>query len=114
MRRSIVIYVAFFVVMAVMVSSAFAQSETGTITGTVTDPTGAVVPNAKIIVTGATTGSVRTITTNASGSYTITNLQPAEYTVTAEVAGFATLQQAVIVTVGGRVGLDLQLQGDRK
>src|ERR1039457_1883755 len=110
MRRSIVIYVAFFVVMAVMASSAFAQSETGTITGTVTDPTGAVVPNAKITVKSSTTGSVRTITTNASGSYTITNLQPAEYTVTAEVAGFATLQQAVIVTVGGRVGLDLQLQ----
>src|ERR1039457_3976982 len=100
MRRSTLIYVAFFVAMVLMVSSAFAQSETGTITGTVTDPTGAVVPNAKITVKGTTTGSVRTITTNSSGSYTVTNLQPAEYTVTAEVSGFATLQQQVTVSVG--------------
>ena len=110
MRRSTLIYVAFFVAMVLTVSSAFAQSETGTITGNVTDPTGAVVPNAKITVKGTTTGSVRTITTNSSGSYTVTNLQPAEYTVTAEVSGFATLQQQVTVSVGSRVGLDLQLQ----
>ncbi len=89
---------------------AFAQSETGAITGTVSDPSGAVVPNAKITIKGTTTGSIRTVTTNASGLYTVTNLQPAEYTVTAEVAGFATLQQAVTVTVGSRIGVDLQLQ----
>ena len=110
MRRTTVFALAFLVVMALMVSSAFAQSETGAITGTVTDPTGALVPNAKITVKGTTTGFVRTATTGSSGSYSITNLQPAEYTVTAEVSGFATLQQAVTVTVGGRVGLDLQLQ----
>ena len=110
MRRSTVLVVAFLVVMALMVSGVFAQSETGAITGTVSDPTGAVVPNAKITVKGTTTGSVRTATTNSSGAYTVTNLQPAEYTVTAEVSGFATLQQAVTVTVGGRVGVDLQLQ----
>ena len=90
---------------------AFAQSETGTITGTVTDPTGAVVPDAKITVAGASTGSViRTISTTSAGLYTVTNLQPAQYIVTAEAPGFTTLQKGVEVTVGSRVALDLQLQ----
>jgi hypothetical protein len=86
------------------------QAETGQITGTVMDQTGAVVPNAKVTVKGVATGSVRTATTNASGIYTVTNLQPAEYTVTVEATGFSTKSVSVNVAVGSRVGQDIQLQ----
>jgi outer membrane receptor protein involved in Fe transport len=88
---------------------ALAQSETGTITGTVSDPAGAVVPNAKVTVRNAATNASRLTTTGSSGVYTITNLQPANYTVSVEAPGFSTSQTAVNVTVGGRSGLDIKL-----
>ncbi len=90
--------------------SAFAQSETGSITGTVVDPTGAAVPNAKVTVTNAATTAARTTTSGSSGVYTVTNLQPAPYTVKVEAQGFKTSQIPVTVTVGTREGLDVKLQ----
>src|SRR5438477_2734300 len=66
---------------------AFAQSDLGTITGFVKDPTGATVPGAKVTVRNPT-GLERTATTNDSGFYTITNIPAAIYTLTAEAPGF--------------------------
>src|SRR5580700_8928985 len=90
--------------------NAFPQAETGQIVGTVTDPSGAFVPNAKVTVTAVTTGAARTQTTNSAGSFTITNLQPEDYDVTVEAAGFSTLKQRTAVNVGMKIGLDLKLE----
>ena len=66
-----------------------AQTITGSINGTVTDPSGAVVPNAKITATNTATGVTTTTTTNSDGIYNIRFLQIGSYKVTVEAAGFA-------------------------
>jgi hypothetical protein len=64
-----------------------AQSDLGTISGYVKDPSGAVVPNAKVTISNKT-GIQRQATANESGFYAVTNLPPAFYTVTVEAPGF--------------------------
>jgi hypothetical protein len=67
---------------------AAAQSDVGTIVGFVSDQSGAVVSGANVVVTNEGTGETRRVTTDARGRYTVPNLPPAIYTVTAEAAGF--------------------------
>ncbi len=66
----------------------FAQKYTGTITGTVTDPQGAVVSGAQVTVTNPGTGETRTAVTNASGIYIATDLPVGTYTVTVKAPNF--------------------------
>src|ERR1700685_2194569 len=68
--------------------AAFAQSDVGAITGFVRDPSGAVIPSAKVTITNEGTHEEHTVTTDAQGHYTVPNLLPAEYTMKAEVGGF--------------------------
>ncbi|HZT28754.1 MAG TPA: TonB-dependent receptor [Bryobacteraceae bacterium] len=105
-KRAIYLVGAVFLFLA----AAYAQTETGQITGTALDPTGAVIPNAAVTAKGVGTGVVRSVTTGDSGAYTFTNLLPGDYDVSASAPGFTTLQQRVTVTVGGRVGLDFHLE----
>ena len=65
-----------------------AQAVNGTLLGTVADPNGAVVPNAQIIAIQVETGVVRETVTNESGNYTLPDLPPGTYSVTATVQGF--------------------------
>jgi hypothetical protein len=69
-------------------SLAFAQSDYGSISGFAKDPSGAVVPHAKVTVRNEGTREERTTTTNDSGYYVVTNLPPSLYTVAVEAAGF--------------------------
>jgi hypothetical protein len=64
-----------------------AQSDLGSISGYVKDPSGAVVPSAKVMVRNQT-GIERQATTNESGYYVITNIPPGLYIMSAEAAGF--------------------------
>jgi hypothetical protein len=89
--------------------TSFAQTETGQVVGTVTDPSGAVVPNAKVTVTNTATGAVRLGQTNGSGEYAVPNLQPATYTVAVEALNFAKAQTQVVITVGSRIAGDFKL-----
>ena len=66
-----------------------AQSDLGTISGFVKDPSGATVPNAKVTVRNKS-GIERQATTNESGYYTITNIPPGLYDMSAEASGFKT------------------------
>ena len=75
------------VVLALAASTAFAQSDLGTINGFVKDPSGSVVPNAKVTVKNES-GLERQSNTNESGFYTITNIPPGPYRITVEAAGF--------------------------
>ena len=67
----------------------FAQNVTSSISGTVTDATGAVLPNAKITIHNDATGQEQTATSDGRGAYTVTNLQPGSYTVSAAAHGFS-------------------------
>jgi outer membrane receptor protein involved in Fe transport len=89
---------------------AFPQAETGQILGTVTDPSGAYIPNARVTVRSVASGTERTSTTDSSGSFTFPNLQPDVYEVSITAPGFNTLKQQTTVTVGTKVGLDLKLE----
>jgi Carboxypeptidase regulatory-like domain len=88
---------------------AFGQD--ATIVGTVTDPSGSVVANAKITITNIETGLVRTITTNESGQYVVPDLHVGHYNVKAEATGFkAAEQKDIVLNVGDRARLDFQMQ----
>ena len=90
-------------------ATAFAQLETGQITGRVTDPNGAVVPGAAVTVKSVETGAERAATADAEGAYTVTNLQPGLYDVSVEAQNFAKSTQRVQVTVGAKASLETAL-----
>ncbi len=84
--------------------------ETGAISGSVTDTSGAVIPNAAVTVRNLGTNATRTATSNGNGTYTITNLAPANYEVSVpQIGGFSPFKQNAEVTVGGRITLDVKL-----
>ena len=88
------------------------QAVYGSILGTVTDPQGAAVVGAKVIVTDKGKGTTQETTTNDSGNYSVTHLIPDPYTVRVEAQGFkASEQQNVTVSAdaGARVDLKLEL-----
>lgn len=67
-----------------------AQTVTGSIRGTITDPSGAIVPNAKVTATNVATGVATVATTNQAGEYSIRFLQIGQYKMTVEASGFQT------------------------
>ena len=91
--------------------SALAQEETSaTITGQVTDSTGAAVGNATIVVTNTTTGQARTIQSNEEGSYTIFPLIPGTYTISVEQSGFKKTIVNTTLNARDRRPIDLVLE----
>ncbi len=89
--------------------SAWAQTETGQIAGTITDATGAVVSGATVTVKSVNTGLTRDTTTNSSGLYTISGLKPDLYEVTVESAGFQKYARRQEVAVGSYNEVSAQL-----
>src|SRR5437868_2655550 len=90
---------------------AFAQSQNGRILGTVTDPSGALVVGAKVVITDSERGISQTYTSNASGDYVAPTLRTGLYTITAEAAGFKKLERPSIrVEVGQDLRIDFQLK----
>jgi len=78
----------FLVSLLLCVAVAFAQTDTGSISGFVKDPSGGVVPKAKVTLTNEGTAEVHNLITNDAGYYVAPNLPPGIYTMTAEAAGF--------------------------
>jgi len=106
MRKAVLIFAA---LLLVLTGRAWAQTETGQISGVVTDPSGATVPKAKVTVSSAATGAARDTTTDDHGAYTVTHLLPGIYTVAVEAAGFSKMEQRIEVTVGSKVDLNFGL-----
>src|SRR5215467_5175883 len=88
-----------------------AQSTTGRILGTITDPSGAAVAGANVTITDVQRGISRSFTTDESGAYAAPNLEPGTYRVRAEGKGFKTLERPnVQLEVATDVRLDFALQ----
>src|SRR6476469_9856716 len=73
--------------------------QTGTVKGTVTDESGAVIPATSVRIVSST-GAAREAQTNESGVYTITGVKPGRYTVRVNVPGFTAVERAAAVDTG--------------
>ena len=91
--------------------SAWSQATSGTLTGQVTDPTGAVIPNATVTINDTQHGSSVTTTTNAEGLFTRTQLANSTYNVSVSATGFQPTQQNnVIVDVDRETKINVTMQ----
>lgn len=89
----------------------FAQTDTGAISGAVTDASGAVVPGATVTLTNSTTGQERKTVTDSTGIYSLPNLPPGEYTLVVEKEGFtASRTSGIPVRLQQPVRQDVVLQ----
>jgi outer membrane receptor protein involved in Fe transport len=97
--------------LAFMVPSAFGQATTGSIGGTVTDPSGAVIPGAEVTASELATGIQTRVSTNADGIYSLPKLKGGLYTLTVVKQGFKRQEfQQVTVNIGQDLTLDAILQ----
>src|ERR1700677_4293001 len=112
--------VTFFIGIALAVSGAicvlntptalYGQSTTsGDIAGVITDASGAVVPNAKIVVTNSDTGFTQILTSGSNGGYRASLLKPGDYRITVTASGFETSSTTVTVAIGQIASGDLHL-----
>src|SRR5579863_7732115 len=88
---------------------AHAQADLGSVSGTVTDASGAVVPNASITLTNVANGAQRVSTTNSQGDYAITQLPPTEYRITVSAAGFTSSHQNFTLAIGATRTIHVKL-----
>ena len=109
MNRYVAVVRAFVLAM-VAVPAVFAQRDLSTILGTVTDPSGAAIANAKVVITEEATGLVYSLNTNESGEYIRSAMKPGTYSVEVEAPGFKkALQRGITLTAGDRTGINLTL-----
>src|SRR3984893_18063192 len=99
-----------FAVLALSLS-AFAQVQNGQFTGTVSDPTGAAIANAKVTVTNPATQLNLTTTTNSSGNYTVKELPIGTYKLTVEAPGFKSVSNTGVQANAGTIAhVDFKMQ----
>ncbi|CDM65033.1 TonB-dependent receptor [Pyrinomonas methylaliphatogenes] len=101
-----------FALLVIAGSQARAQIVTGTISGTVTDPSGGVIPGATVTLTNQRTRDVRTLSTNEAGRFSFAAVQPGTYSLKIERSGFQTLVRSdVVLSANENLALgELQLQ----
>lgn len=95
-------------------SVAYAQQTTGGVVGTATDGSGAAVPNVSVTLSSAATGFTRTVTSNGSGEYTITDVEPGTYKVTVTAPNYKSFVATgvqVNVATSNTVNAQMQIGG---
>ena len=107
--RLIAVGIVVFALSLLIPNFLMAQVQNGSITGRVTDATGAVLAEAGVTVTQTSTGLVLHGVTNNDGTYQFPQLQPAPYHVTVEKAGFKKTGTSVTLTVGQTAQIDITL-----
>ncbi len=91
--------------------SALAQSDRGTLTGTVSDPAGATVPSASVTVSNMATGALYTSVTTATGNYTVPALPAGRYSLTIGAQGFSQyVQEGITIQVAQTARVDVVLK----
>lgn len=94
-----------------LVAASFAQERVGSIVGTVTDPSGAAIPGAKVTVKSTTSATTAEVAADASGSFQVLQLPAGAYNVIASSQGFASMQMnAVPVELGRATRVELKLE----
>ena len=108
--RFVFVTFATLMMFVLSVASARAQDTTGTILGTITDASGAVLPGVTVTVKNTDTSQSRTIVTDEGGRYRVPLLAPGHYEVTAQISGFQTMvRSGITVTVGQQAVVDARL-----
>src|SRR4051812_26198323 len=102
-------FLAMIALLALIATPAFAQVDRATVTGTVKDSGGAVLPGATVTVTNLATNVASTQQTSDTGSYLVVNLIPGRYKVEVELSGFKKVAQPITLEVGQRARLDATL-----
>lgn len=106
--RFLSICVLFF---TLTVTRALGQTFMASVTGTVTDPTGSVVPGVTVQIKNTATNDVRRTTSSANGSYEFPNLLPGTYEITAEATGFRTfIRRDLVIQAGTAASLNVSLE----
>ncbi|MGO9261852.1 MAG: TonB-dependent receptor domain-containing protein [Bryobacteraceae bacterium] len=110
MRTEQRMFLSLILLMAASATQLLAQGDRGVITGTVTDPSGAVVPGAQITATQSSTNVSYRVKTSSAGDYTVPALPIGNYQLRVEVQGFKThLTDNVVVSPGSEVRVDVKL-----
>jgi outer membrane receptor protein involved in Fe transport len=99
-----------FCVLLLSATLTFGQTDTGQISGTVSDSTGAVLVGAKVEAKATSTGTMREATTNSSGYYTMPGLRPDKYEITISAAGFERIVRHADVTVSSILEISAQMK----
>src|SRR5229473_920190 len=90
---------------------AYAQVSGATLSGTITDPSGAALAGAKVSITNTATGITRDVTADSAGFYAAPNLLPGDYEVTVAAPGFSTTKESnITLTVGAQQALNVSLK----
>jgi hypothetical protein len=106
-----VLFVSMFALCLVISLPLRAQVAGGTLSGTITDPSGAAVPNAEVVIKNSATGITKTVTTNAEGFYNAPNLLPGNYEIAVSATGFNTeTKTGITINVGSQPVFNLILQ----
>lgn len=100
----------FLAMLTVFSPCIFSQSFTGSVSGTVTDTTGGVLPNVKVTLTNERTNETKPRTTDQDGTYSFSQVAPGSYRVEAEVQGFKkSVRLAVVVNVQQTTLVDIRM-----
>jgi hypothetical protein len=114
LRLKVSVVLSVFVILVVSTAGAghaYAQVSGATLTGTVKDASGAVIPNAQVSVTNVATGVNRRIVTDAAGFYTMSSLLPGDYQVAVSATGFSSqMRSGITLAVGAHQVLDHTMQ----
>src|SRR5260370_4851055 len=115
MKRSVaskITIIAIFLVSSLAsIQSLLGQIQAGRIVGTVTDPNKAVVPNVKVLITNTATKQAQNLTSNSSGEFVLTPVNPGFYDVAVSASGFGTSEvKRVEVLVGQSARVDVELR----
>ncbi|HUU13558.1 MAG TPA: carboxypeptidase-like regulatory domain-containing protein, partial [Terriglobia bacterium] len=110
-RGWVLIPLFLFCLLGFVNSPAWAQGFVGSVTGVVTDPTGAVVPGANVTLTDTTKGYTHRATTDGVGRYVIRQLPPSTYQLKVEAQGFKTsIQEGIVLAVAQASSVDVALE----
>ncbi len=111
MQRPLVLTLALYLTILAGLGSLSAQTTTGSIVGTVTDPSGAVIGAASITITNMDTNISVKATTDQAGNYVVTTLPIGRYSVTVEAAGFKkSVRSDITLNVQDRIRVDAALE----